>query len=799
MRHTIHQHRITASAISLGFMTVFLSLVQPVPSASAQQLTRPISQDNGGTVTQGQRIEKATSGYRYPTKPVEKIDAQTSTRKPHRLIRKPQSLPLASVEPSLSDSSSVNPVTSSPLSPQHDAATSQPEEPLVPRRSLGAAVPLAPISVTPSTAASTGFVATGTAPTGTIPLAAAGAGNSSSSGNGGTSGRTMRRLSAEMSGLTQLVSPPSAPTLSGGPAIGMSPASLSFTAQLGGNSPAAQILTINNTGHGTLNWTASDSAAWLSLSPASGTGTGVVTVSVATTALTPGSYSETITLNAPGATPVTIPVSFAISAAPMPPAIGASPTTLAFAATQGGSNPTAQTLSLSNTGGGTLTWSASESTPWLGLSATSGTGNGSMAVTVATGSLTVGTHNGTITLTGGATPVTIPVSFIVSAAPAIGASPTALSFTAQQGGGNPAAQTVTINNTGGGTLSWSVSHDATWLGHTPGTGTGTGAVSISVITGSLTVGTHSGQVTIWPAGSTATPVTIPVTFTVTPAPVPPAIGASPTTIAFTAIQGGSNPAAQTVSISNTGGGTLSWTASENTGWLTLSAGSGTGNGTVTLQATTGALAAGSHPGTVTVSGGTGVTPVTIPVSFMVTAAPTISLSPSSLSYAATQGAANPANQTISLTNTGGTVNWTVSDDASWLTVSPASGTGSSTLTASVNTAGLTAQTYTGTITVSAAGITSKTVAVTLTVNAPATSSATLTWSPNTESDLAGYKIYRATTSGGYGAPIATLQGSATTYTATGLQMGTTYYFIITAYDSAGNESLPSNEVSKSIF
>ena len=70
---------------------------------------------------------------------------------------------------------------------------------------------------------------------------------------------------------------------------------------------------------------------------------------------------------------------------------------------------------------------------------------------------------------------------------------------------------------------------------------------------------------------------------------------------------------------------------------------------------------------------------------------------------------------------------------------------------------------------------------------------------NTESDLAGYKIYRATTSGGYGAPITTLQGNVTTFVASGLQLGTTYYFVITAYDSAGNESPLSNEVNKSIY
>jgi fibronectin type 3 domain-containing protein len=37
------------------------------------------------------------------------------------------------------------------------------------------------------------------------------------------------------------------------------------------------------------------------------------------------------------------------------------------------------------------------------------------------------------------------------------------------------------------------------------------------------------------------------------------------------------------------------------------------------------------------------------------------------------------------------------------------------------------------------------------------------------------------------------------YMATGLQVGNTYYFTITAVDSAGNESPHSNEVSKSIF
>jgi hypothetical protein len=392
--------------------------------------------------------------------------------------------------------------------------------------------------------------------------------------------------------------------------------------------------------------------------------------------------------------------------------------------------------------------------------------------------------------------ITPPPAPVVSTNPVIRANPPSLSFTAQQGGSNPATQTLSISNTGGGTLSWSASNGTPWLSLSSTSGTGSGMIGVNVSTGTLTAGNYSGTVILNATGAPS--VIVPVIFTVTAAPVPPAIGASPASFAFTATQGGNNPANQTLSISNTGGGTLSWSASDNAPWLTLSPASGTGNGTVTLTAATGTLTVGTHNGTVTVTA-TGATTRTVPVAFTVTAAPTINVSPSSLSYAATQGAANPANQNISLTNSGGTLTWTVSDDASWLAVSPASGSGSSTLTTSVNTAGLTTGTYNGTLTVSAAGTASKTVAVTLTVNAPATSSATLTWNANKESDLAGYKIYRATTSGGYGAPIATVQGNVTTYSAAGLQLGTTYFFVITAYDSAGNESPFSNEVSKSIF
>lgn len=74
---------------------------------------------------------------------------------------------------------------------------------------------------------------------------------------------------------------------------------------------------------------------------------------------------------------------------------------------------------------------------------------------------------------------------------------------------------------------------------------------------------------------------------------------------------------------------------------------------------------------------------------------------------------------------------------------------------------------------------------------------TLLWNANSEPDLAGYKVYRSTVSQTYGAPVATL-GKVTSYDTGTLPVGQTF-FALTAYDSAGNESAKSAEVSKIVL
>jgi hypothetical protein len=66
------------------------------------------------------------------------------------------------------------------------------------------------------------------------------------------------------------------------------------------------------------------------------------------------------------------------------------------------------------------------------------------------------------------------------------------------------------------------------------------------------------------------------------------------------------------------------------------------------------------------------------------------------------------------------------------------------------------------------------------------------WNPNTEEDLAGYRLYVGTASGQYGEPVdvGNVTGHVMEITP---EYGATYYFALTAYDTSGNESGYSDE------
>jgi hypothetical protein len=75
-------------------------------------------------------------------------------------------------------------------------------------------------------------------------------------------------------------------------------------------------------------------------------------------------------------------------------------------------------------------------------------------------------------------------------------------------------------------------------------------------------------------------------------------------------------------------------------------------------------------------------------------------------------------------------------------------------------------------------------------------SAVLTWDTQSDTDLAGWKVYGGTSSGNYSFLVnvgLTTSTGAPTYTLTGLLNGKTYHIALTAFDQTGNESTFSAE------
>ncbi|MGE5344165.1 MAG: BACON domain-containing protein [Candidatus Omnitrophota bacterium] len=85
------------------------------------------------------------------------------------------------------------------------------------------------------------------------------------------------------------------------PVIGLSQTALNFGASLSGDMTGAQTVWVTNSGKGVLDWEATSNAAWLSVTPDSGTGNATVSVSVDPTGLAVGNYYGAIIITDPNA------------------------------------------------------------------------------------------------------------------------------------------------------------------------------------------------------------------------------------------------------------------------------------------------------------------------------------------------------------------------------------------------------------------------------------------------------------------------------------------------------------------
>jgi hypothetical protein len=390
-----------------------------------------------------------------------------------------------------------------------------------------------------------------------------------------------------------------------------------------------------------------------------------------------------------------------------------SPASLTFNAVVSGAAPPSQNLLVSAANPTSVTVRASSYSDtgrnWLTVSPSGGiTTNRTLKVSVNPVGLAAGTYSGRVSLTANGSTQAVRVAFVVAAVPptTLTVSPSSLSFAYQIGGTTPAAQTLTVS--GVASTFTAAASGGTWLTATAATG----SVSVRVSTTGLAAGIYNGSVTITAAGSTGSPKSVPVTFNVTAAT--PTLTVSPSSLSFAFQIGGTAPAAQTLTVS---GVASTFTAAASGGtWLTATAAAGS----VSVRVSTTGLAAGTYNGSVTVTaaGSTG-SPKSVPVTFNVTATTsTLTVTPSSLTFAFQVGGTTPAAQTLTVSGVASTFTAAASG-GTWLTATAATGSAS----VRVSTTGLAAGRYNGSVTITAAGSTGspKSVPVTFNVSSATTS------------------------------------------------------------------------------
>lgn len=211
------------------------------------------------------------------------------------------------------------------------------------------------------------------------------------------------------------------------PEISVTPRELKFIASVGGSNPPSQIIRIRNSGQQTLNYTIADDAAWLDVSPTSGSSTGGEnshSVSVNISGLATGTYSGSITISDPNAVnnPRTVSVTLELGTAP-PPTISVRPSSLRFDARIGGQNPAPQSIGVRNSGQGTLNYVIDDDAAWLNVSPSSGTSTGQEnghTVNVNISGLNTGTYTARVTISSSGaanSPQYVDVTLVISALP----------------------------------------------------------------------------------------------------------------------------------------------------------------------------------------------------------------------------------------------------------------------------------------------------------------------------------------------------------------------------------------------
>ncbi len=260
-------------------------------------------------------------------------------------------------------------------------------------------------------------------------------------------------------------------------------------------------LQIQNGGYGSLSWTVSKNQPWLTVNPNAGSTeseTDLINVAVDRTGYTPGNYSDIISI-------ITNSNAASISALMVVPNTEGPQLTIAPDSYDYGTSESSHQFVVSNSGIGTLDWTAISNTSWLSMDVTSGSiesGTNIINVTVDRFELQAGEYSGNISVSSNGGNQLITVSASVSTTSELILSVSDLDF-----GNTYGEQQVVLSNSTEIPLSWQAIPAQTWITVNPSQGiveTTPVVATISVDREALDIGSYSGSVDFIYAGGIAT-------------------------------------------------------------------------------------------------------------------------------------------------------------------------------------------------------------------------------------------------------------------------------------------------------
>src|SRR6266478_4715886 len=342
------------------------------------------------------------------------------------------------------------------------------------------------------------------------------------------------------------------------PVVSFSPASLAFGSQVVGTTSAAQSVELSNTGSASLNIssivTTGDYTQTNNCNASLGKGASCnINVSFTPTATGTRSGTLSVTDDASGS-----PQTVALSGNGVAPAAALSPASLTFAGQLVGTTSSAQSVTLSNTGSATLNIRhiamTGDYTQTHNCGGSLGAG-ASCNINVSFKPTATGMRTGTLSVTDNASgsPQTVTLSGS-GIAPAAALLPASLTFASQLVGTTSAAQTVTLSNTGSAALnigSIATAGDYTQTNNCGGSLDAGTSCSINVIFKPTNTGARAGTLSVTDNASGS-----PQKAALTGTGVIAAVNLAPTSLNFGKIPVGTTSTPVTVTLSNTGTGTL---------------------------------------------------------------------------------------------------------------------------------------------------------------------------------------------------------------------------------------------------